>query len=66
MAHKTELQKRVDELVAEHGTLRAAGAALKIDHTLLWRIQTGRRVGASDETLKKLGFHRIPERIEPL
>lgn len=66
MAHKTELQKRIDTLVKEHGTLRAAGEALKIDHSLLWRIQVGRRSGASDETLKKLGFRRIPERIEPL
>lgn len=66
MAHKTELQKRIDTLVAEHGTLRAAGEALKIDHTLLWRIQVGKRSGASAETLKKLGFHRVPARIEPL
>lgn len=66
MAHKTELQKRIDTLVAKHGTLRAAGEAIDVDHSLLWRIQAGRRSGASDETLKKLGFRRIPERLEPL
>ena len=66
MAHlRTALQKRIDELVKEHGTLRAAGEALQVDHTLLWRIQRGKRASASDETLKKLGLQRI-ETIEPL
>jgi len=59
MATKTELQKHIESLVTKYGTLRAAGEALDVDHTLLWRMIKGKRASASDETLKKLGFVRV-------
>ena len=59
MAPKTQLQKHIETLVTKYGTLRAAGEALDVDHTLLWRIKKGKRTSASDETLKKLGFVRV-------
>lgn len=58
MAQKrTELQKHIDRLLAGR-TYRAAGEALGVDPTLLWRMHAGKRASASPKTLEKLGLRR--------
>lgn len=56
---KSDLQKRIDELIAKHGGVRAAARAVDIDPSYLLRLQRGDTAGAADKTLKKLGLRRI-------
>lgn len=56
---KTELQKRIDALVDQHGGLRAAARAVDIDPSYLHRLQHGQTAGATDRTLGKLGLRRV-------
>lgn len=59
--------QRVAELVAEHGSLRKAGAAVGIDHAFLWKISNGQKLAKGD-TLARLGLRETVtityERIE--
>lgn len=56
---KSDLQKRIDELIKEHGGLRAAARAVDIDPSYLQRLQRGYTTGAREKTLKKLGLQRV-------
>jgi hypothetical protein len=56
---KSDLQKRIDELIAQYGGLRPAARAVDIDPSYLQRLQRGYTAGATDKTLKKLGMKRI-------
>ena len=55
---KTDLQKRIDALIKEHGGVRKAARAVDIDPSYLQRLQRGVSAGAP-ETLRKLGMRRI-------
>ena len=52
---KSDLQKRIDELIEAHGGLRAAATAVDIDPSYFLRMRDGKSGGAP-ETLKKLGL----------
>lgn len=47
-------KKRIDDLVCIHGSVRAVGKALDIDHAYLHRLRNGQKVNPSDEILRKL------------
>jgi hypothetical protein len=57
---KTELQKRIGELIELHGgNLSEAARVLKIDKGYLWRLWKGYKTNASPKTLKKLKLRRV-------
>ena len=51
-----KLQDRVAELVATHGSYRAAAKVTGINHPYLHRLGSGEKVSPSAETLSKLGL----------
>lgn len=53
------LAKRLAELVLRHGSLRAVGRVLKIDHAYLSRLYHGEKKAPSAAVLKKLGLRRV-------
>lgn len=53
------LERRIDELVAQHGSLRAVARVLEIDHGYLSRLRDGSKGEPSQDTLRKLGLRRI-------
>jgi hypothetical protein len=53
------LSERVAELTARHGSLRAAGNAVGIDHAYLYRLATGEKKAPTNSALAKLGLLRI-------
>jgi hypothetical protein len=55
---KSDLQKRVDQLIKEHKGVRAAARAVDIDPSYLLRMRDGGSTG-SRNTLKKLGLTRV-------
>lgn len=50
---------RLVELERKHGTMRAVGRVLKIDHGYLSRLKDGKKLNPSDAVLRKLGLRRI-------
>lgn len=50
------LEKRIIEVVREHGSYRAAGNALGINYVYLCRMKHGARLNPSDDALRKLGL----------
>lgn len=50
---------RVVELVMQHGSMRAAARAIKMDHTYLSRLAKGSKKEPSADVLRKLGLRRI-------
>lgn len=58
---ETTLQKRIDELVRKHGTLRAAAKAVGVSTPYLCRIRSGLHPRLSEETQLKLGVRRMPD-----
>lgn len=55
-AGEVDIKSRVSELIAEHGTLRAAARSLNIDVGYLSRLEHGDKVHPSSETLAKIGL----------
>ena len=53
---EVDIKSRVSELIAEHGTLRAAARSLNIDVGYLSRLEHGDKVHPSSETLAKIGL----------
>lgn len=53
------LRQHIDELIAQHGTLRAVSRALCIDVGYLHRLRSGDKQDPSAETLAKLGLVRL-------
>jgi len=53
------LQERVAELVAKHGSVRAAALVLGIDHSYLYRLGSGGKTEPSPALLKKLKLRRV-------
>lgn len=50
--------QRVAELVAEHGSIRAAGKAVGMSYPYLWRIGKGLQIPHAG-TLAKLGLREV-------
>lgn len=53
------LQRRVNELVRQHGGLRPAARAVQIDSAYLYRLQTGEKVSPGDFILRRLGLRSV-------
>ena len=53
------LRDRIDSLVKQHGSIRAAARVLGVDHAYLWRLQTGTKNNPSDSLLRKLKLRRV-------
>ena len=51
-----KIKTRINQLIAEYGTCRAAGKAIKIDHAYLSRLVSGEKKNPSAKTLKRLGL----------
>lgn len=52
------LRARIDELMAEHGSLRNAARALKLQPSYLSRLRNGHQTNPSPAALQKLGLTR--------
>ncbi len=50
------LRERVRQIIAEHGSLRAAARALQMDNSYLQRLETGEKTNPSQYILLKLGL----------
>lgn len=61
------LEEAVGMLVAKHGSYRAAGEALKMDHAYLHRLAAGEKVNPTRDVLARMGYERVVlyKRIEP-
>ena len=55
------ISQRIEELSAQHGSLRAAARALQLDVSYLSRLKDGAKTNPSTKVLKKLGLRRIVE-----
>jgi len=53
------LQDRIDELVAQHGSLRAMARVTEIDAGYLSRLRTGEKVNPEKDKLRRLGLRRV-------
>jgi len=53
------LKQRIEELIAQHGSLRAVGRVLTIDPGYLLRLSTGEKDQPSERVLKKLKLRQI-------
>ena len=61
------LQDRIDELVAQHGSLRAVARVTEIDAGYLSRLRAYANVNPGRDKLRRLGLRRVVayERIKP-
>jgi len=53
------LQDRIDELVAQHGSLRAVARVTEIDVGYLSRLRTGQKANPEKDKLRRLGLRRV-------
>ena len=53
------LQERIDELVAQHGSLRAVARVTEIDAGYLSRLRTGEKVNPEKDKLRRMGLRRV-------
>jgi transcriptional regulator with XRE-family HTH domain len=53
------LQQRVKQLIAEHGTLRAAARAVSVDVSYLSRLEHGEKFNPSEDILARMGLVRV-------
>lgn len=62
----TTLANRIAELIAQHGTLRAAAAVINIDVGYLSRLASGEKVRPGKEFLRRMGLRVVTtyERIK--
>ena len=51
------LAERVDELIAQHGSIRKAARVLEVDHAHLFRVKKGEKQ-PSDDLLRRMGLTR--------
>lgn len=58
-AEMTDLQLRIQEIVNQHGGIRIAARARKIDHAYLSRLASGEKDNPGDVTLRKLGLRKV-------
>jgi transcriptional regulator with XRE-family HTH domain len=53
------LSERVDELIRQHGSLRAVARVTEIDAGYLSRLCAGEKVNPSAPVLRRLGLRRV-------
>lgn len=53
------LQERIDELVQQHGSLRAVARVTEIDAGYLSRLRTGEKANPEKDKLRRLGLRRV-------
>ena len=53
------LVQRIDALIAQHGGIRPAARALRIDASYLAKMRSGEKNNPSDATLRKLGLRKL-------
>ncbi len=53
------LQDRIDELVAQHGSLRAVARVTEIDVGYLSRLRAGEKANPEKDKLRRLGLRRV-------
>ena len=61
------LKDRIDELVSQHGSLRAVARVTEIDVGYLSRLRAGEKVSPEKEKLTRIGLRRVVtyERLKP-
>lgn len=50
---------RIEQLIKQHGSLRAAGRVIKVDSAYLLRLHAGTKTEPSAAVLRKLGLKRV-------
>lgn len=58
-AEYVTLRQRIDELVAQHGTLRAVARVLMTDAAYLHRLRTGEKTEPGDPLLRRMGLREV-------
>lgn len=53
------LQERIDQLVAQHGGLRAVSRVTEIEVSYLSRLRSGEKVNPLKDKLRRLGLRRV-------
>lgn len=53
------LRDRIDDLVAQHGSLRAVARVTEIDVGYLSRLRTGEKANPDKYKLRRLGLRRV-------
>lgn len=53
------LAERIDELVRQHGSLRAAARAIRVDAGYLSRLDSGEKTNPSATVLRRLGLRVV-------
>jgi hypothetical protein len=53
------LQERIDQLVVQHGSLRAVARVTEIDAGYLSRLRAGEKVNPQKDYLRRLGLRRV-------
>ena len=54
---KTALQRRVEDVITQHGGVRAAAKALSVDGSYLSMLRHGKRTSIGSKLREKLGLH---------
>lgn len=57
--HKGTLQERIDQLVVQHGSLRAVARVTEINAGYLSRLRNGEKVNPEKDKLRRLGLRRV-------
>lgn len=53
------LAERIEQLVQQHGSLRAVGRVTEIDPGYLSRLRAGEKVNPEKDKLRRLGLRRV-------
>jgi siroheme synthase (precorrin-2 oxidase/ferrochelatase) len=53
------LRERIDELIAQHGTLRATARVLMTDCGYLHRLRSGEKTEPGDPLLRRMGLREV-------
>lgn len=57
------VSERIQQLVEQHGSLRAAARVVQLDAGYLSRLQAGEKVRPSDPVLRRMGLKRITDYV---
>jgi hypothetical protein len=59
MSEVITLRQRIDELIAQHGTLRATASVLMTDCSYLHRLRSGEKTKPGDDLLRRMGLREV-------
>jgi hypothetical protein len=59
MSEVVTLRQRIDELIAQHGTLRATARVLMTDCGYLHRLRSGEKTEPGDPLLRRMGLREV-------